>query len=324
MTKNIVTGATGFLGKELSKRLISLGEEVIGIGRNEDKGRELEKEGIKFLPLDLSKKQLVLNLFPKGDYVFHCSALSSEWGRFSDFYKSNVESTKNVIGACFKNKSNRLIYVSTPSVYLDKHNRLNINEENSFTKKPLNYYTSTKIEAEKYIDIASKNGLEVVTIRPRGIIGIGDKKLIPNIIESNIHQGVPFINNGDSLIDLTPVENVVDSLILARDNGVSGEHYNISNGEHRAFSELVNTFFEMSKLKLNVIEMTFNNAYNLARAIEIYAKIFQLEKLPLTRYTVCLIGRSQTFDITKARKDLGYEPKKKIDNTLEEIANGYR
>ena len=85
MTKNIVTGATGFLGGELAKALKKRGEQVIGIGRNIQKGNDLEKDGISFLQLDLTNEDRVVRLLSGVDYIFHCSALSADWGRYEDF-----------------------------------------------------------------------------------------------------------------------------------------------------------------------------------------------------------------------------------------------
>jgi len=320
MALNIVTGATGFLGGVLSRKLVSNNEDVIGIGRNIQKGIALKRDGIDFLSLDLSDKSRVLNIFPNADYVFHCSALSSDWGKYKDFYNANVLATENIIGACFKNNLKKLIYVSTPSMYLDRYGKLDITEETSFAGEPLNHYTATKRMAEKLVDIAFDNGLNVATIRPRGIIGTGDEKIMPKIISKN-SRGIPFIDGGKALIDVTAVENVVDSLILARDNGISGEHYNISNGEHFIFSDIINDFFNITNMTLNKRVISFDKAYTTAYVSEVVGNILGLKNLPLTRYAVCAIGKSQTFNISKAKRELGYIPKKKIKESLEEIAS---
>jgi nucleoside-diphosphate-sugar epimerase len=323
MVTNIVTGATGFLGGELSRRLVSQGERVLGVGRNKEKGRTLEERGIEFLELDLSDKRRVLSLLLEADYVFHCSALSSDWGLYDDFYNANVLSTRNVVGYCFKNAVRRLIYVSTPSLYLGREHRLGITEETPFNPKPLNDYTKTKKEAEYLIDTAYSRGLDVVTIRPRGIIGKNDDKIVPRIVRMN-DRGIPFIQGGSAMIDLTSVENVVDALVLARDKGVSGNHYNITNGQPMSFSDIVYSFFSFLGRDVNRKDVGFESLYLIALWFETVGKIMRLRKIPLTRYSVCAIGRSQTFDLTKAKRELGYSPKKGVMDSLKEIADGFR
>jgi nucleoside-diphosphate-sugar epimerase len=320
--KNIVTGATGFLGGELARELQKRGEKVVGVGRNIIKGNLLNDAGIEFLELDLTDKNRVLNLLGDCDYIFHCSALSSDFGQYTSFYNANVVATQNVVSTCFKHKVKRLIYVSTPSVYSDTKHHLGLTEESPFAS-PLNYYTKTKQKAEKLIDEAYKRGLDVVTIRPRAIVGKHEDKILSRLIHTN-KRGIPFIDGGIAKIDLTSIENVVYALILARDKGNPGEHYNITNGEPYSFAEIVELFFDKAGITLNKKEIGFYQAYCLAYGMEVIGKLKGMDEIPLTRYSVCSIGRSQTFDLTKARLELGYEPIKSIKTTLAEMANAFR
>ena len=322
MIKNIVTGATGFLGGELARELRKRGEKVVGVGRNIVKGNLLKEAGIEFLELDLTDKNRTINLLGDCDYIFHCSALSSDFGRYASFYNANVVATQNVINTCFVHKVKRLIYVSTPSVYSDTRHHLGLTEESLFAS-PLNYYAKTKQQAEKLIDEARERGLDVVTIRPRAIVGKHEDKILSRLIHIN-KRGIPFIDGGRAKIDLTSIENVVHALILARDKGNPGAHYNITNGEPYSFAEIVELFFAKAGIALNKREIGFYQAYCLTYGMEVVGKLKGLEEIPFTRYAVCSIGRSQTFDLTKARSELGYEPIKPIKTTLAEIANDFR
>ena len=119
MTKVIVTGATGFLGFNLVKRLNKMGFAIIGLGRNIEKGNKINELGVKFISVDLSEKEKLNTIFQNVDYVFHCAAKSSVWGDYKSFYKANVEGTKNIADLCLKHNIKRLIYVSSPSIYFD-------------------------------------------------------------------------------------------------------------------------------------------------------------------------------------------------------------
>ena len=185
MDKVIVTGATGFLGLNLSKRLKSMGFEVIGLGRDIKRGEKLKELDIKFISVDLSDSEKLNEVFNGAKYVFHCAAKSSVWGNYKSFYEANVIGTQNVCSACINNNVERLIYVSTPSIYFDFKDKLNIKEAETLPEKFANNYAKTKYLAENVVDKAVKNGLNVITIRPRAILGIGDTAIIPRIINKH-------------------------------------------------------------------------------------------------------------------------------------------
>src|SRR3990167_11027734 len=115
--KALVTGGTGFLGKALSLRLQEVGFDVTILGRNPIICKQLEENNFHIVKADLTDKDVIVNACKNQDYVFHCGALSSPWGKYKDFYSANVIGTRNVISGCFKHKVTRLIHVSTSSIY---------------------------------------------------------------------------------------------------------------------------------------------------------------------------------------------------------------
>jgi len=165
--KTLVTGATGFVGGALARRLHGMGWNVTALGRNPAKLDQLEEEGIHPLRADISKKDELTDSFLNLDLVFHCAALPSPWGNFEKFYQSNVIGTRNVVQACLKNKVKRLVYVSTPSLYFDYGSRIGV-KENDPLPEPISSYAHTKLLAEEEIDKGFAQGLAVVSIRPRG------------------------------------------------------------------------------------------------------------------------------------------------------------
>lgn len=80
MTRALVTGATGFLGRHAARRLVQLGWEVSGMGRSSTAGKLLEQEGVRFVQTDLRDAVGVAEACAGQDYVFHCGALSAPWG----------------------------------------------------------------------------------------------------------------------------------------------------------------------------------------------------------------------------------------------------
>lgn len=311
MTNILVTGGTGFLGKRLSLTLKAKDYTVTVLGRDKQIGQELNNHGIKFIPCDLTHEHKVIQACKGMDYVFHCGALSSSWGAYDLFYKANVLGTQHIIQGCKKYRVKRLIYVSTPSVYTANQDRIAVKETDQLPEKKVNHYAATKYMAEQYVQAASKEGLPVISIRPRAIFGPGDPNILPRLLEANEQKRLPFIRNGNALMDVTYVDNVVHALLLCMTSSEDtiGEVYNITNGEPMTFKALVEQFFSRLGEEMYPKQIPFCLAYSLATLLELGGKVTNRKEEPLlTRTTALMLGRSLTLDITKAKSELSYEP----------------
>jgi nucleoside-diphosphate-sugar epimerase len=324
--KVLITGGTGFLGKKLAYRLKEMGFNVTALGRNKHIGSELEKQGISFISSNLDDKKNI-DICKNKDYVFHVGALSSPWGKYSEFYKSNVIGTHNIINGCEKHNVKRLIHVSTPSIYFNYKDRYDILENETLPEKFVNDYAKTKFMAEQLIDNAFEGGLPVITIRPRALFGPGDTTIIPRLIRVNEKGSIPLINNGNNLIDITYIENVVDALILCMtsNNSTLGKKYNITNGEPVFLIDLLNRLFEKLDQQLKIKPISFKIAYSIASLLELASKTILFGKEPiLTRYVVGVLSKSQTLNISEAKKDLNYNPKVSINEGINLFTDWWR
>ena len=324
--KVLVTGATGFLGKQTAKRLKADGVEVTGLGRNLAQGKMLEKMGIRFFQADLSEPEALATAFRGQDSVIHCAALSSPWGKYKDFYQANVVGTANVIAAAKKAGIKRLVHVSTPSLYVDYSDRVDIREEDPLPAEGINFYSQTKRMAEDLIDQAFRDGLSVVTIRPQGIIGPGDTAILPRLLRLAKKGVLPVIGSGDNLIDLTYVDNVVESLVLAlkAPELAAGKKYNITNGEPVRLYEALEEIFKSLGFSYKKKHLSFRKAYMIASALEFTCRNFLTRMEPImTCYSVCLLGRSRTLNIEAAKRDLGYQPQVTMPQAIQKIVDDY-
>jgi nucleoside-diphosphate-sugar epimerase len=321
--KVLVTGGTGFLGKKLAYRLKDLGYHVIVIARNQKIGHELERNQIQFIKCDLANRERVIESCHGIDYVFHCAAFSSPWGKYEEFYESNVVGTENVIAGCLKHRVKRFIHVSTPSIYFDFDERLNVKEDDPLPQQFVNHYAYTKYLAERLVDEAGEQGLGVITIRPRALFGPEDTTIIPRLIKVNKEKFIPLVNNGEVLLDLTYVENVVDALLLCMTSNerTLGQKYNITNGEVVSLKDVLEVLFKKIHQPLRTKRVNVHLLYGLASILEWLSIHFQNEKEPLlTKYTVSVISKSQTLNIDKAKSELGYMPRVSIEEGINEFA----
>lgn len=321
----MVTGATGFLGEYLVRCLVPE-YRVLALGRNREQGMYLEKLGAVFCQGDFTDKSSCDAYFQGVTYVIHAGALSSSWGKWEDYYKTNVLGTETVARLCMKYGVRRLVHVSSPSIYTEKHDQYDIREDQAPTQNELNHYIKSKLFAEWRLKKWNEKGLETVVIRPRGLIGIGDTSLVPRLLRANSRVGIPLFNNGRNLVDLTSVENVALTCQLAMTTkGVNGEVFNITNGEPAPFKELLEEFLAAIDEAPHYLNLPFHLVYRSAAALEWVYRTFHLPGEPLlTRYTVSTLGFAQTMDISKARRLLGYQPEKTLSESIREYGVWWR
>lgn len=327
MMNVLVTGGTGFLGKRLAFRLKALGNSVTILGRNRQIGTGLEAERLRFLPIDLTDFPAMNEAFRGQDFVFHCAALSSPWGKYQDFYQANVSGTRNVIEACKNQGVKRLIHVSTPAVYFNFSHRLNLSENAPLATPSTIPYIQTKLLAETEVNQAFQDGLPTIIIRPRGIFGPGDTAILPRLIRASQRTGIPLIDGGKAMVDVTYVDNVVDALLGCQnaDAACLGQTYNITNDQPIKVVDLLELLFKKLKYPLKVKPFSYHTADWLARVMELAANTIFLGKEPiLTRYTVGLLAFSQTLNITAAKDRLGYQPHVTLEEGLTRFANWWQ
>jgi nucleoside-diphosphate-sugar epimerase len=325
----LVTGATGFLGAALALRLHKLGYDVTGLGRDLYRGRALAAEGPRFVSCDLGDYPAVAAAAAGHDWVFHCAALSSPWGNYEEFHQANVVATQHVVAAAREAGAARLIHVSTPSIYIDhQRDRLDIREDEPLPATSINHYAATKLLAEAIVDEASARGLPVITLRPQGIFGPGDRNIFPRLIRVARRGRIPVIGSGHNVIDVTYVDNVVDALVACMESppATLGKKYNITNGEPVGNYDFIERMLTAVGVRYRRLPVPFAVAFHAAHALElVYARpALRRYEPPLTRYSVTVLGRSRTLDIAAARAELGYHPRIGLDEGIARFARWWK
>ena len=324
--KTLITGATGFLGGALAQRLHTMGWDVTALGRNPVKLNELEDAGMKPFRADISKKNELTKAFNGQEIVFHCAALPSPWGSFEKFYQSNVIGTRNVVQACLENNTKRLVYVSTPSIYFDYNSRVGV-KENDPLPEPISHYARTKLLAEEEIDKGFAQGLAVVSIRPRALFGEGDTVIFPRLLKRLKSGRLPILGNGDNMVDLTYIQNVVDALMLCAESPANtlGKKYNITNGEPIQIWALVNRICDELGFPHPSRKISRQAAHYVGGTFEfLFSLIPYSPEPPLTRMSVSMMANSTTLDISAARNELGYQPKVSVEEGVQRFLKWWK
>ncbi len=310
--KNVlVTGGGGFLGKAIVKKLVKQNFSVISFSRNFYP--DLENMGVMQIQGDLADKKAVVKAFKNIDAVFHVAAKFGIWGNFKDFFQVNVTGTKNVISACLENNIKQLIYTSSPSVIFDENDMENVDESVPYPKKYLAAYPETKAMAEKLVKNAAKKGLNTISIRPHLIWGPEADHVVQRIIKRA--NKLKRIGRKDYLVDTIYVDNAADAHLLAfqkllKNPSLSGNVYFVSQDEPVPFWDMADALLDAAGLPPIKGHVSAKTAYMAGLIFEFVYKLFNIKKEPpMTRFVAKELATSHWFNISKAKKDLGYYPK---------------
>jgi nucleoside-diphosphate-sugar epimerase len=323
----MVTGGGGFLGSKIVSMLLAEGCSVRSFSRNEYP--ELKAQGVVCHRGDLADRQAVSDALQDTDVVFHVAAKAGIWGDYSEYYAANVTGTRNVIEACQRNGVAKLVFTSTPSVAFGGRDVRNANEEEPLPKKYLAPYLTTKAAAERLVVQANSSTLATVTLRPHLIWGPGDTQLFPRIAERRIANRLMFIGSGNNLVDTTFVDNAARAHLdaakrLTPGGPVSGRAYFISQGDPRPVRYLINALLATAGLPPVKKSIPVPVAYLAAWFLEAGYKLLHVaNEPPITRLAVLEMGRDHYFDISAARRDLGYDPAISIEEGLERMRSAF-
>src|SRR5262249_22493235 len=152
------------------------------------------------------------------DAVFHVAAKAGIWGDAQEFWRANVEGTRNVLAACLAAKVPRLVFTSSPSVCFDGKDHVNAGNDLPYSRRVLAAYPRTKAQAEAIVLGANgADGLATCALRPHLIVGPDDPHLLPRLAERARAGKLAIVGDGRNEVSLTWVGNAVDAHLAAAD-----------------------------------------------------------------------------------------------------------
>ena len=320
--KALVTGGGGFLGRHIVMKLLARGDTIRVLGRR--RYPDLEKMGVEMVQADVQDASAVERACRGMETVFHVAALAGYWGSWESYYGPNVVGAQNVLNGCRKAGLRKLIYTSTPSVVSAPGNMEHVDERVPYPARYDCPYPATKAQAERLVLQANgTDGLLTVSVRPHLIFGPGDPHLFPRIIDRARKGLLVQVGDGTNRVDVTYVENAADAHLLAADrlgdgSPVNGQAYFISQGTPVALWPWINSLLAALGIPGVHRKLSHGAARTVGAAMEMAYTVLPLRGEPsMTRFLADQLATSHYFDISKARKDLGYEPRIGTEEGLE-------
>lgn len=326
--KALVTGGGGFLGMAIARKLRERGDEVRSFSRSPHPA--LEELGVESVAGDIADEAAVLKAARGRDIVFHVAAKTGVWGPAETYYRTNVVGTDNVLKACGAAAIERLVYTSTPSVTFGGTDQIGVDESTPYPERYLNDYARTKALAERRVLGSNSDDLATVSLRPHLIWGPSDPHLVPRILERARSGRLRLLGDRANEVDSVYVENAADAHILAADrlspgSAVAGKAYFITQGEPLPLEDLMNRILQAAGLPPVKRRISPRVAYFLGALMEsVYGLLSIEEEPPMTRFVARQLSTTHWFDISAARRDLGYTPAISLDEGMKRLAESLR
>jgi nucleoside-diphosphate-sugar epimerase len=323
MPSAFVTGASGFVGGALARRLVKDGWSVRGLARSDRSADAVRETGAEPVPGDLEDRDALRAGAQGCEYAFHAAAALGEWGSRAEFERINVQGTRNVLEAARSADVRRLVHVGTEAALIAGQPLVNVDEDAPLRPDSKAVYSATKAMAEAVVREANANGLETVVVRPRLVWGRGDTTLLPEIVAAIRAGRFAWIGGGSHLTSTTHIDNTVEGLVLGALEGRPGVVYFVTDGDPVEFRDFITRLVATQGVEAPERSVPAAVARPAAAVCEALWKALPLRgQPPLTRLAVWLSSLETTIDISRAREELGYRPVKSIDEGLAEMREG--
>lgn len=318
MTRALVTGAAGFVGRHLVDRLHARGVDVLAT----DVAERGPRPDVAYRRLDITDAAAVAEAVVGVDTVFHAASIvqTKASGR-ARVFAVNVGGTEHLLAACRRAGVPRFVHVSSASVVY-RGRDIEHGDETLPYGRGQAPYADSKIEAEQRVLEANGAGLATCAVRPHIIFGPGDTRFLPNIIaRANAGKLKLGVGRGTWLSDFTYIDNLIDALVaadasLAGDGRAAGQAYFISNGEPLRFWSFVDKILVALGHPTLRGYVPYPVAYSVAALAELWHAVRGGGVVPengVSRFAVRYMCTHHYFDIGKARRELSYQPAVSID-----------
>jgi farnesol dehydrogenase len=310
MSNVLVTGATGFVGKQLALRLAVSGHTVHALYRSEAKIEGLKHPNIKPFKGALGDLASIDNAMKGCDQVYHLAAFAAVWTRNAEeIYEQNVQGTVNILESARKLGVKRVVYTSTAGVFGPSGENPNT-EDSPLAETHFIHYDRSKVQAEQKVKAYAKDGMDVVIVHPTRVYGpgkLGDSNGVTRMIRDYLNGNWHIIpGNGKSVGNYVFIDDVVDGHILAMEKGRKGERY-LLGGSDLSFNEFFRILKEVTGSRYFLIKIPLFAGIFIASIMLTFAKL--TGRMPLI--TPGLLKRySHNWAVSseKARTELGYDP----------------
>ena len=318
----LVTGVTGFTGGHLARYLLSRGHEVQALVSAPQKFAAVEgADRMTLVAGDLRSAEALERATRGVEVVYNIAAIYRAAGLPAATYREvNAEAPARLVEAAARAGARRVVHCSTVGVHGDV-DAPPANEDAPL--KPGDVYQETKLEGEQRVrEAATRTGMEVTIARPTGIYGPGDRRLL-KLFRAAVRR-YPILGGGHIYYHLTYIDDLVEGFRLCGEHPAAANRtYILAGGEVTTLNELVAAIAEGAGVRSSRLHLPVWPFWLAGAACEALCAPFGIEP-PLYRRRVDFYTKSRAFDISRARREIGYDPRVSLRDGIRRTLNWYR
>jgi len=321
--KVLVTGATGFVGAAVTRRLLQAGHDVRVLVRDPAKLAAVGLDVDDVVQGDITDRAAMDRALAGVDAALGIAGTFREPNLSDERYREiNVEAVRILLELAKQHELKRVVHCSTVGIHG------NVKGPAATEASPIvpdGIYEVTKAEGDRLArELGRELGLEVVVLRPTPIYGPGDTRLL-KLFKMASKSRLIMLGDGKAGYHLVHIDDLADAFLLALDGaGVPGEAYIIGGPEQPSLNELIGTLASiLGQDDQKTIRLPAGPVRLLGHACEIVCRPFGIDP-PIYRRRVDFFINNRRYDIAKARTELGYRPQVTMRRGLEQTAAWYR
>jgi nucleoside-diphosphate-sugar epimerase len=318
----LVTGATGFTGGHLCEKLLTAGYTVRALVRDPSRCSDLRRRGVEIVSGDLRDLGSLKRATKGIDVVYHIAALfRPENVSRKEMWETNVQGTSNMLNAALQAGVQRVVHCSTVGVHGDIKNPP-ANEETPYG--PGDHYQDSKAEGERLVLAYMAAGrLPIVVFRPGGIYGPRDLRFLKLFKAIKTGRFV-MLGSGEVIYQMIYIDDLIDGILLCgTQEQAQGKVYILTGEEPTTLNQLVRTIAAGLGVHPPRLRFPVTPVYLAGFLCELLCKPLGINP-PLYRRRVDFFRKTRCFDISKAKKELGFAPKTNLQTGIGLTAAWYR
>jgi dihydroflavonol-4-reductase len=319
--RDLVTGATGFTGGHLARGLAARGHSVRALVRDAARARDLEAAGIQLSVGDIRDPRALEAAMTGVETIYHIAAVYRQAGTSRDTYHVvNAEAVGWIVEAAARAGVRRLVHCSTVGVH--GHVARPPADEDA-PLRPADVYQVTKLEGERIArEAGARLGVEVTIVRPTGIYGPGDRRLLK--LFRGVVRGYPILGRGEIYYHLTYIDDLVEGFRLCGEQpAASNRTYILAGGEVTTLNALVALVADVAGVRPPRLHLPVWPFWVAGALCEAVCVPLGLEP-PIYRRRVEFYTKSRAFDIARARREIGYAPRVGLREGIGRTLDWYR
>ncbi len=309
--KALVTGASGFVGSAVARKLIEQGHEVRVTLRPSSDRRNIQDLPVEQVNADLTDAESLKKAIEGCDSLFHVAADYRLWSLNPDeLYQTNVEGTRKLMQAALDSGVERIVYTSSVAVLgLHPDGKPSTEDTPSSLETMIGHYKRSKFLAEEVVkSLIREKDLPAVIVNPSTPVGPRDRRPTPTgrmVADATLGKMPAYVNTG---LNIVHVDDVAEGHLLAYQHGKIGERY-ILGGTDMSLKDILTTIAELTDQKAPKICIPHNLILPIAYLSEAFARLTRGKEPQVTVDGIRMAKKWMYFSCEKANRELGYRPR---------------